>query len=308
MVILKDRSSNQQEVAIFGEILADVFPDKTITGGAPFNVARHLNAFHMHPVLITRTGDDALKKILLEEFKALDLDPIAVQCDPIKPTGQVLVTLDCGQPQYEILDDQAYDHIHSGMAHLSMMAINPDIKYFGTLAQRSLHSRLALDSFLNDKPCPTFLDLNLREPWYNEQMIAHSLERCHYAKMNVNELRTIAELLGLHGKNDQAIARALQDKFGSIEVIVTCGEDGSWAIDQAGEYTEHRSKNTNKIIDTVGAGDAFSAVYLLGALHQWPIVLRLERANAFACAMCEVNGAAPASLDFYDQFIESWAL
>jgi fructokinase len=295
-------------ISVFGEILADVFPDKTVIGGAPFNVARHLNAFRTHPTIISRIGNDALKKIILDELSSKQLDPIGVQCDPSKPTGQVMVSLEDGQPSYDILDDQAYDHIHAGMTHLAMMVITPEIKYFGTLVQRSLHARLALDTFIHDKPCPTFLDLNLREPWYTPQIVEHSLERCQYAKMNEAELRITAALLQVKGKTNEALAQAIQAQFSLSQIIVTCGDDGSWVIDNKGILTKQKAFKPSVFVDAVGAGDAFASVYLLGILYEWPIEKTLARANQFASAICGIHGAAPESLNFYDQFLIEWNL
>lgn len=305
---MEHKTINKQSIAVFGEILADVFPYKTVSGGAPFNVARHLNAFQTHPVLISRTGDDALKKSFIDEFERLGLDQIGMQCDPTKPTGQVSVTLKGGQPSYEIVDDQAYDHIHAGMTHLTLMAIKPVIKYFGTLAQRSLYSRLALDTFIHDKPCPLFLDLNLREPWYNKQIITQSLVRCQYAKMNADELSTVAQLFNMQANTDEALGKSIQQQFSLSQLIVTCGDAGSWVIDHEGLLTHQTACKPTSMVDTVGAGDAFAAVYLLGILHQWSVPQSLARADQFASAICGVRGAVPESFTFYNDFIQSWGL
>ena len=114
-------------IGIFGEVLADIFPDETILGGAPFNVARHLQAFGLHPVMITRTGNDALRTQFLQEMQRLKMDVSGLQIDAIYPTGQVKVKLTSDGHQFEILEDQAYDHIHAGITHMVTMSLKPEM-------------------------------------------------------------------------------------------------------------------------------------------------------------------------------------
>lgn len=295
------------DIAIFGEALADVFPDRTVIGGAPLNVARHLNALDMHPVFITRLGEDELKQTLLETFNAEALDTTGVQTDPVKPTGKVMVTLVNGEPSYEIVPDQAYDHIHEGMTHLTMMSIKPVLKYFGTLAQRNTVSRVALETFINDKPAPAFLDLNLREPWYDAEIIERALTRCDYAKMNAGELKTICRMMDIEGESEEVLARALMVQFKLKQIIITCGGDGCWALDEKLNLIQaDAAPLPGEMADTVGAGDGFAAIFLLGIALDWPTKQTMERANAFASAICTLRGAAPASKSFYDTFKDAW--
>lgn len=297
------------DVAIFGEALADVFPDRTVIGGAPLNVARHLNALQMHPVFITRLGEDDLKQTLMETFSSEALDTTGVQIDPVKPTGKVLVTLENGEPSYDIVPDQAYDHIHDGMTHLTMMSIQPVLKYFGTLAQRNTVSRTALDPFMNDKPAPIFLDLNLREPWYDAEIIERSLTRCDYAKMNAGELKIICKLMDIEGESEEVLARALMVQFKLKQIIITCGSEGCWALDEKLNRIEaDAAVLPGEMADTVGAGDGFAAIYLLGIARDWPIQQTMQRANQFASAICTLHGAAPASATFYQTFKDAWQL
>jgi len=296
------------DIALFGEVLADVFPDKYVMGGAPFNVARHLNAFHFHPVLITRTGQDALKDELLQEMSAKHMDTIGVQHDPVYPTGQVKVTLAQGNATYDILPDQAYDFIHAGMTHMITMSIKPEITYFGTLAQRGVKSRLALDRFLSDGKSPRFLDINLRKPWYNKHTISRSLKRADILKLNQDELEIVAHTFSIAGQDLHTKASELISQFDLQEVIVTSGSEGAWTINHKGNVTHANAENNVNLIDTVGAGDAFAAVYIVGLLKGWPVAQRLSRANAFASAICGVRGAVPEDLSFYEPFKQAWQL
>jgi len=294
-------------VGIFGEVLADIFPDASVLGGAPYNVARHLRAFGLNPLLISRTGNDRLQQELLGDMARLGMDASGIQSDPLYPTGQVQVHMQGSEHRFDILADQAYDHIHSGVTHLITMALKPDVVYFGTLVQRSTTSRLALDSFLNDAGSPRFLDINLRAPWYDKHIIRRSLLRADMLKLNDQELAILADLLRLPGKTAQEQVITLIQRFKLESVVVTCGMYGAWLINRDQEHFSAPGHPVgNGVADSVGAGDGFAAVYLLGTLLNWPADILLARANQFAAAICRIRGAAPTSADFYTPFLLEW--
>jgi fructokinase len=288
-------------IAIFGEILADIFADSTVLGGAPYNVARHLRALQQHPLLISRVGNDPLKATLFSELAKLDIDQSAIQLDSTYPTGQVIVHMENSEHRFEIEPNQAYDHIHP-----TNLITQPDIAYFGTLAQRSAKSSLALDAFLNNVKCPRFLDINLRAPWYNKDTIQRALLRAEIVKTNEEELKIICDMFEPVCSNDKDRALFLLKKFALQYLFVTCGEHGAWVLSEKGEEKAKGQALNSALIDTVGAGDAFSAICMVGFLHGWPMQKILTRASTFASALCTVQGAAPETHDFYLPYIESW--
>lgn len=296
-------------VALFGEVLADIFPDRSVLGGAPFNVARHLQAFGLHPVLISRTGNDALRGELLSSMARFGMDTLGVQCDPVHPTGQVVVHMDQGGHRFEISPTQAYDYIHAGVTRLVALSIQPQLIYFGTLAQRHNVSRRALTCLLQSAPAPRLLDINLRDPWYDEQTLKHSLRSADLVKMNREELALIARQLQLPGANAVAQAAALIEKFSLDRVLVTCGREGAWQLAADGTETIDEGRAlTSGIVDTVGAGDGFAAVFILGMLCGWPAGTSLQRANLFAAAVCGIRGAIPNESSFYRPFLNEWEI
>ena len=303
------KQNNGHAVAIFGEVLADIFPDGSVLGGAPFNVARHLHAFGLHPVMITRIGHDDLGKELMQEMQQLGMDTTGVQADPVHPTGQVKVHMAEHGHEFEILPGQAYDYINAGVTHMVTMSTKPDLVYFGTLAQRNMEARLALDNFLNYGTSPRFLDINLRDPWYDKHTVRRSLLRADIVKMNDDELAVLAPMLRLPGKTAFEHAAALINRFRLDYLLVTAGEAGAWLMHESGNVTSINGSSTAiKVVDTVGAGDGFAAAYILGILKGWEMDITLTRAHQFAGAICGIRGAAPKTQDFYLPFIKEWQL
>lgn len=294
-------------VLLFGEILADIFPDRSVLGGAPFNVARHLKAFGQHPVLITRLGNDALRDVVLDEMSASGMATLGVQLGNRHPTGRVMVRFEDGTHQFDILPEQAYDYIDASVVRMIALSVRPVLAYFGTLAQRNDTSRRALKAMLRSTAAARFLDLNLRKPWFDESIIRQSLRDADAVKMNGDELGLLAGMLELTGDNAQAQAMQLIRRFDLQQAVVTRAEQGAWQIERDGRTTEADNRGpVPGLVDTVGAGDGFSAVHMLGTLLGWPVALTLERANDFAAAICGIRGAIPDHADFYQPYTRDW--
>ncbi len=305
--ILTDSFGQAKTVVLFGEVLADRFPDRSVLGGAPFNVAHHLKAFGLQPVLITRVGNDALRSEMLASMARFDMDTSGVQFDPVHPTGQVLVHIDTQGHRFEIPPDQAYDFVHAGLARLATLAASPAMIYFGTLAQRHQVSRRALSSLFRSTDAPRILDINLREPWFKLETIKQSLRHANLVKMSDDELAIIAGMLKLPDDKPETQARALMEQFALDRVLVTCGAKGAWQMAATGDVTfVGIEKPVGNIVDTVGAGDGFAAVFIFGTMAGWSPDRLLSRANNFAAAICQMRGAIPESLDFYQPFLKEW--
>ena len=177
--------SQTKRPLIFGEVLFDVMPDGTrVLGGAPFNVAWHLEAFGLRPLMVTRVGRDDSGDEVLEAMESWGMDHSAVQRDDAHPTGQVQVDLQDGEPTFHILADQAYDHIDGDSAVQSAAGNTFSILYHGSLISRGTVSASALDDLEDASGVPVFVDVNLRDPWWNHQEVLASLARarCYPAR------------------------------------------------------------------------------------------------------------------------------
>lgn len=302
-------------VLLFGEVLFDCFAERELPGGAPFNVAHHLRGLGRElgiaPLLISRVGNDARGRRLLEILRAAGLPLDGIQQDHDHPTGTVLVTEDpTGNHRFEIAPQQAWDFIEADGA-LSRINSDSPWLYFGTLAQRA-GSHAALRAMMQIRRTRGFLDVNLRDPWVNEDLLCWSLQHAEIVKVSEAELLRIAAMLGPASAPVHELGERVVREFDIAQLLVTNGEHGAWVLTSRGEYL-HTSPataaaNTTPVVDTVGAGDAFAAVYWLGLLLDWPIQQTLDRAHAFAMQICGLRGAIPDRPTFYDPFISEWQL
>jgi fructokinase len=278
---------------LIGEVLFDVMPDGTrVLGGAPFNVAWHLQAFGLRPLMITRVGRDEAGDEVLEAMHSWGMDTSAVQRDDTRPTGRVRVDIDRGEPSFEILPDQAYDHLDRDRAIQSVAGRSPSVLYHGTLIRRESASRSAVDGLMEVTDLPVFIDVNLRNPWWRHQDVIAAVRRAKWVKVNETELG----LLG--GGSDAADAAAFRVEHGLDAVIVTKGSRGALVVDHSGSFGAPAPQQT-EVVDTVGAGDAFSAVFILGLERGWLARVTLERALDFAAAVCGLPGATTRDRRLY---------
>lgn len=289
----------QPEVSVFGEVLFDHFPDGSrVLGGAPFNVAWHLQAFGLRPRFISRVGDDADGQEILAAMRKWGMETAGVQVDATRPTGRVRVALRGGQPSYDIVHPCAYDAIEA------IEPVDSRLLYHGSLALRDEASRVAFESLRNQSKGKVFLDVNLRSPWWERDTLLSWLGRADWVKLNDEELA----LLGPTGTSDEAAIDALFERDGLDGLFVTYGAEG--AVLKTREHGRVRVKPDRAavVVDTVGAGDAFAAICIIGILKRWEAPKILERAQRFASAIVGQQGATRADPALYDPFIAEWQL
>lgn len=303
------KEAQKSAIILFGEMLADVFPERSIPGGAPFNVARHLAAFGQNPLLISRLGNDALGDRMRGDMTAWSMDSSAVQIDDTHPSGRVRVDIEDNGHRFEILPCQAYDFIDQAAAAAAVRKVTPSLVYFGSLGQRHDVSKQTLREVLQVVPVPRFLDINLRKPWYDKATVDFSLQQADVVKLNADELEELADMFEVGGASLRDLAVVLMKMFGIARLIVTCGGEGAWQLVHDNDFFHAVPGNAGlSIKDTVGAGDAFAAICILGMALSWSVTTALDRANHFAAAICQIRGAVPDDLNFYLPYRKEWKL
>jgi len=281
----------QARPVIFGEVLFDCFPDgQIVLGGAPFNVAWHLQGFSCAPLMISSTGNDNYGNLVRTTMREKGMDISGIQISDDYPTGQVVVKLQDGQPGYDIVTEQAYDHINAQAALNALPEQLPSLVYHGSLALRTKSSKEALDALLQKTNAPVFLDLNLREPWWEMSLLEHILQRATWVKLNDEELCEVTRQTLSDGPELQVYAKELFADCQLERLIVTRGAQGAFVLSKDG-IVEGQPVPVKNIVDTVGAGDAFSAVTIAGILQGWSITETLNKALKFAAKICQQQGA-----------------
>jgi fructokinase len=293
-----------KSLLIFGEVLIDKF-DTGIErrGGAPFNVAWHLNGFKENPLFISRVGKDAPGQKLISDMESWNMPLTGIQKDIKRPTGYVSVKNRATNPEFEIHNNVAYDFIDPNEIDSSILNKHFDLIYHGSLALRNPLSRSAFEVILTQsKNVPVFFDVNLRPPWWDLKTIQNYMSRTNYLKCNETELKQLIPDV----EDSVEAAKILLKEFNLDVVIVTLGEKGAFICNSKDECFHAASEINEKIINSVGAGDGFSAVMILGIIHNWPAELALKRANQFASTICTIDGAVPDSKEFYRSFSKQW--
>ena len=279
------------DALILGEALIDRLPTGPVAAGAPLNVARHLQRLGCAPLMVSRVGNaDADAARIEAAFRDAGLILAGVQRDAERPTGAVDVLMDAaGGHRFVIANDAAWDHLDRDAAFAAVQGLQPRLVYFGTLAQRHAVSRHAIRALLGASSAPRFLDLNLREGVADIVALCEaSMHLADWVKVNDEELARLGAWFGTSN------APSLMRRFALRRLVLTRGAAGYAAWEEAEQVAEGPGVAIDRFVDTVGAGDAFSAFLLAAHLHGRDFAASLRPANAFAAAICGERGAAPA--------------
>ena len=283
----------QNVIVGMGEALWDVLPEGKKIGGAPANFAYHVSQFGLDSCVVSAIGDDKLGEEILDNFKEKELKHL-IETVPY-PTGTVQVEIDqAGIPQYDIKENVAWDNIPY-TAMLDDLASRTQAVCFGSLAQRSVVSRKTINSFLdampqNDDTLVVF-DVNLRQGFYNKEILCNSMQRCNILKINDEELVVVSRMFGYPGIDLQDKCWILLGKYNLKMLILTCGINGSYVFTPGNVSFQPTPKV--EVADTVGAGDSFTAAFIASIIKGKSVADAHRCAVEVSAYVCTQPGAMP---------------
>lgn len=276
-----------------GEALWDVLPEGKKIGGAPANFAYHVSQFGLPSCVVSAIGDDALGKEIIENFTSKGLDQLIAEV-PF-PTGTVQVEIDqTGIPLYDIKENVAWDNIPY-TEHLDALAKRTKAVCFGSLAQRNVVSRETINHFLDTMPKDDdsliVFDVNLRQGFYNKEILCKSMQNCNILKINDEELITVSRMFGYPGIDLQDKCWILLGKYNLKMLILTCGINGSYVFTPGNVSFQPTPKV--EVADTVGAGDSFTAAFIASILKGKSVTEAHTIAVKTSAYVCTQKGAMP---------------
>lgn len=276
-----------------GEALWDVLPEGKKIGGAPANFAYHVSQFGLPGYVVSAVGDDALGKEIVENFTSKGLNQLIAEVP--YPTGTVQVEIDqAGIPQYDIKENVAWDNIPYTDS-LEALAKRTKAVCFGSLAQRNVVSRDTINRFLDAMPQTddslVVFDVNLRQGFYNKEILCNSMSRCNILKINDEELVTVSRMFGYPGIDLQDKCWILLGKYNLKMLILTCGINGSYVFTPGNVSFQPTPKV--EVADTVGAGDSFTAAFISSILKGRSVQEAHSRAVQTSAYVCTRKGAMP---------------
>lgn len=276
-----------------GEALWDVLPEGKKIGGAPANFAYHVSQFGLPSCVVSAIGDDALGKEIIENFTSKGLDQLIAEVP--YPTGTVQVEIDqTGIPLYDIKENVAWDNIPY-TEHLDALAKRTKAICFGSLAQRNVVSRETINHFLDTMPKDDdsliVFDVNLRQGFYNKEILCKSMQNCNILKINDEELITVSRMFGYPGIDLQDKCWILLGKYNLKMLILTCGINGSYVFTPGNVSFQPTPKV--EVADTVGAGDSFTAAFIASILKGKSVTEAHSIAVKTSAFVCTQKGAMP---------------
>ena len=289
---------NNNYVVGFGEVLWDFLMKEEMykLGGAPFNFAYHTKQFGLNSLIISAIGEDDLGRKLEQAIQEKQL-PYQLAHLP-QETGVVNVINTDGIPQYEILENKAWDYIPLSEEMLQIAAQTQAI-CFGSLAQRNSVTRATLDAFLEAMPADALriFDINLRQNWYSEEIITTSLQKANILKINEEELHILQQMFNHTNRNEENTCRQLMQDYQLDMLILTCGNKGSYVFSR--EEMSYLTTREVEVEDTVGAGDSFTASFIASLLCGMSLRDAHRIATNVSAYVCTQEGATPVIPEKY---------
>lgn len=279
-------------LAGIGELLWDVLDESEELGGAPINFSYHAGALGARGYAISAIGDDARGRMALSELRRRGVCCDHITINSEKVTGYVRASVDGdGIASYAFPDDVAWDSLSLQESTLSL-ALTLDAVCFGSLAQRSPVSRQAILTFLQHTGTLTLkvFDLNIRQHFYTPEIIRTSMKLADVLKLNDDELRLIADMENTAG-DTLTVLRSLVAAYDLQLAVLTRGAHGSLLVSPT-QYSKHEGFSAT-VVDTIGAGDSFTAATVLGLLKGLPLAELNAHANRVAAFVCSQKGAMP---------------
>lgn len=276
-----------------GEVLWDVLPEGKKLGGAPANFAYHAGQFGLDSVAVSAIDDDVLGAEIEENLRQKGVNHHLSRVG--YPTGTVMVEVDsAGIPQYEIKEDVAWDNIPFSDS-LRELAARTVAVCFGSLAQRNEVSRATINAFLDAMPADdgrlVVFDVNLRQHFYDREVLEQSFRRCNVLKINDEELVEIARMFGYSGLGEAELCRLLVDRYNLKMLILTCGVNGSYVYTP--DSVSFQPTPKVEVADTVGAGDSFTAAFIASILRGKSVEEAHRKAVEVSAFVCTQKGAMP---------------
>lgn len=280
------------EIIGLGEVLWDLLPGGRQPGGAPFNFTFHCHQLGHAAAIVTRTGNDDLGRDIRAAIHQLGLTDTFVQRDDAHPTGTVQVEVGAGgQPTFTITPDVAWDHL-AWDAELEALFARAQAVCFGTLAQRHPDSRATIQAALRAaRNALVVFDVNLRQSYYSREVLETSLATSRWVKLNEDELAVLRDLLGLTGQGASAVLADLRRRYGLEVAALTRGERG--CLVQSDDEEVSVAGVAVRVVDTVGAGDAFTAGLLCRVLEGQALAEAAAFANRLAARVAAAAGGTP---------------
>jgi fructokinase len=280
---------NSHKVVCFGEVLWDILPTGAVPGGAPMNVAYHLNKLNKNPAVITRIGMDERGQELMNIFSGHGVCTDFFQVDNKYETGKVYAQPnEYNEVVYDIVKPVAWDFITWDDAFTDLIS-NTEFFVFGSLAARSKVSKDTLFKLLETAKNKV-LDINLRAPHYNRRIVEQLLRKASFVKMNLAELELITGWFSNHTSIEDRL-KSIGDKFRLSNMVVTMGGDGALLL-MNGVVLKHAGFKV-EVVDTVGSGDAFLAGLLSQLLEAAEPEAALEFASGLGAFIATQRGGCP---------------
>jgi fructokinase len=288
--------TNPFDIICMGETVVDLLPQGPAIGGAPLNVAYHLKRMGRNSAVLSAIGKDENGTMLHNFMYKNDINAL-LQISDDYPSGVASVQPGPDGNRFLLEMRTAWNHI----PHPKKIP-NSRYIYYGSLAMNSVHNQWILNDLIKSNPqAIPFLDLNIRDPFYSLEVVQYCLKHAKWLKVSDEEVEVMQALHIITGSNantqqtDSLIhsCRQILHEYELEGVICTRGAKGSFLVQHGEPVLTVDAAPLRHLVDTVGAGDSFTARFIHGMMKKEEFMESLQAASQFAAQICQIPGAIP---------------
>jgi len=304
-------------LTVIGEALVDLVPDgatgeyRENPGGSPFNVAVGLARLGNRTSLMARFADDRYGRLLRSTAAAEGIDLRAAARAAEGATVATASVDEAGQVTYEFDMDGTADWQWTA-AELRELSPGTELLHFGSIASWTPPGAARIADLVGDlragRSVLISYDPNVRPSVFGGrvrgiEMLERSVRDAHVVKASREDV------VWLYPEIAPADVAARWSRLGAKLVVVTDGADGATAY-RGTRPPLRRPGRRVTVVDTIGAGDAFTAGLLTGLVRRHLHRNRqlegipdgiladiIDEAVLVSAITCEREGADPPRLD-----------
>lgn len=279
-----DLSLNVYRVPVAGETVSDDGGVAYVPGGKSANAAVAFAKLGGQTVFCTKLGKDLHGQQLYNYYKEVGIDTTYIKVDSESPTGFAVVIKEYGGQNRIILYPGANTKLTRDNLSAAF-ACRPDAVFLGFEA--SFETALTAAKMAAASGIPIFLDAAPA----NKDYPLESLPRLEVFSPNETETYEYTGIMPSGADSSLRAALALYRRVNSKYIVIKQGERGSCIYDGKHFYMIPPVR-ADKVVDTTGAGDVYTAALTLEYLRSGDIRSAAGYASAAAAISVSRYGAS----------------
>lgn len=274
------------QLALGGKYTADFF--HLAVGGGAVNVAIGAAKFGLRTAILGTIGDNIFKPIIFDKLKKADISYRL--CDIVKGYYNIssIILADNGERSiihFATFNQKLFDH---GIKLTSLKEAK--IIYLGNLSDISFQEKVRILTFAKKNNILTVLNLGNQDCRLPKKELLLLLKNTDILILNGHEFANLVKAQYKDIFFEENVINHYIPQLSDKLVVITEGEKGSFAYWQNKIFYQ-KAKKVEKIVDTTGCGDGYTAAFIANYYKTFNIEESMEKAADYAAKILSHIGA-----------------